>query len=170
MRSITEEDVVNSWLPHVVQICKSSYKGMELEDRLMEGKIALLHAIRTYKTQYGCFEEYMFQQILAIMKQKNKQAWAARKLDSLFSLDAGLGADSSTFALSQYIEAPPLDDTVFDVKRFIEGLSKIERTIIIHLMKGYSVSALSNELVFSVDKIQSVIERLQNKAAAYFLT
>ena len=73
MRNITEEDVVNSYLPLVVQTCKGSYKGMELEDRLMEGKIALLHAIRTYKTQYGCFEEYMSQQLRAIMKQKTRK-------------------------------------------------------------------------------------------------
>jgi len=170
MRSITEEDVVNSYLPRVVQICKNSYKGMELEDRLMEGEIALLHAIRTYKTHYGCFEEYMFQQLRAIMKQKNKEAWAVRKLESLFSLDAGLATNDCTFALSQYIGTPLLDDTIFDVDCFIEGLSAIERDIVIHLMDGHDISILSNNLKFSVDEIQSVIEGLQNKAEAYFLT
>ena len=59
MRSITESDVVKAYLPHVKQNCKNAYKGMELEDRLMEGWIAVLHAIRTYKKQYGCFEDYM---------------------------------------------------------------------------------------------------------------
>lgn len=51
MRSITEGDVVEAYFPHVLQICKNAYKGIELEDRLMEGRIAVLHAIRTYKTQ-----------------------------------------------------------------------------------------------------------------------
>lgn len=89
MRSITEEDVVKSYLPDVIQMCKNSYKGMELEDRLMEGKIALLHAIGTYKTQYGCFEDYMFQRLSVIMKQKNKEAWAVKKLESFFPWTLG---------------------------------------------------------------------------------
>ncbi|MNW51345.1 hypothetical protein D3C74_288290 [compost metagenome] len=168
MRSITEEDVVKSYLPHLIQVCRNSYKGMELEDRLMEGKIALLHSIRTYKTQYGGFEEYMLQQLTVIMEQKNKEAWAMRRLESLFSLDAGPGIDDVTFALSRYVGTPPLDDTIFDVKCFIEGLPSIERQTLIHLMEGYSISTLSSILKLSVYEIHSVIERLQNKAVAYF--
>lgn len=135
----------------------------------MEGRIALLHAIRTYKKQYGDFEEYMTQQISVMMKQKNKEAWAVRKLESLFSLDAGLVTDVGTFALSRCMETTPLDDTIFDVKCFIDGLSSIEKHTLIHLMEGYSISALLNILKLSVSEIQSVIERLQNKAEAYFL-
>lgn len=168
MRKITEEDVVNSYLPHMVQICKNSYKGMELEDRLMESKIALLHAIRTYKTQYGCFEDYMFHRLSVTLKQKNKEAWAVKKLESPFSLDAGQVTNDSTFVLSRYIGTTPLDDTIFDVQDFIEGLSSIERCTITHLMDGYSVSMLTGILELSVYEIKFVIETIQNKAVAFF--
>lgn len=168
MRSITEEDVVKSYLPDVIQMCKNSYKGMEMEDRLMEGKIALLDAIRTYKTQYGCFKDYMFQRLSVIMKQKNKEAWAVKKLESLFSLDAGQVDDNTTFVLSRYVGTPPLDDTIIDVKQFIEGLSSIEKCTLIHLIEGYNISKLSNLLQLPIHEIQFVIEALQNKAAAYF--
>lgn len=168
MRNITEEDVVKSYLPHVVQTCKNSYKGIELEDRLMEGRIALLHAIRTYQMKYGCFEEYMLQQLRLIMKQKNKEAWAVKKIESLFSLDAGLVTDDGTYALSHCLGSTSLDDTIFDVKCFIEGLSIIEREILIHLMEGYSIATLSNKLEFPVYEIHSEIKQLQNKALAYF--
>ncbi len=168
MRVITEEDVVKSYMPHVIQECKNSYKGLELEDRLMEGRLALIHAIRTYKTQYGCFEEYMLLQLRIIMKQKNKEAWAVKKLESLFSLDAMLVTDDGTLVLSHCIGATPQDDTIFDVKCFIEGLSLKERRVLIHLMDGYNITILSNILELSVHEIQSVIERLQNKAVAYY--
>lgn len=170
MRSITEEDVVNSYWPCVVRTCQGSYKGMELEDRLMEGNIALLHAIRTYRTQYGCFEKYMLQQLDAIMKQKNKEAWAVRKLESIFSLDARFVPNDCSFALSNYMGAPLLDGTILDVDYFIEELSPIERNILIHLMEGYDILILPEKLKYSEDEIKSVIEGLRYKAVAYFLT
>lgn len=170
MTRITEEDVIKSYMSHVVQACEKSYKGMELEDRLMEGRIALLHAIRTYKTQYGCFEEYMLQQLRTIMKQRNKEAWAIRRPESHFSLDALQVREdgSSSFVLSQCLGATHQDDTIFDVACFVEGLSLIERKILFYLMDDNNITQLSNKLELSVFEIQIVLKRLQSKAATYF--
>lgn len=170
MRKITEEDVIKFYMLHVAQICKNSYKGMEFEDRLMEAKIVILHAIRTYKTQYGCFEKYMLQQLSVIMDGKNKEAWAQRRLESIFSLDAiRLAEDGAgTYILSQCIGATLLDDTIFDVKRFMAGLPTLERDILFYLMEGYRISKLSNIFELSINEIQTIIEVLQDKASHYF--
>lgn len=73
MEKITEDDVVRHYISLVTQECKDSYKGLELEDRIAEGALALIHAIRTYKVQYGCFEEYMLLQLKFIMRDKIKR-------------------------------------------------------------------------------------------------
>lgn len=169
MRSITEGDVVEAYFPRVLQVCKNSYKGLELEDRLMEGRFVVLHAIRTYKKQYGCFEDYMLQQLNIIMKQKNKEAWAVRKLDSRYSLDAELVTEVDKYVLSQYLGLYWLDDTEYEVNCFIEGLSAIERQVLQYLIGDYSITSFSNKLELSTNEILSVIERLKSKAAAYFM-
>ena len=169
MRGITESDVVEAYLPRVLQVCKNAYKGLEMEDRLMEGRLAVLHAIRTYKKQYGCFENYMLQQLSIIMKQKNKEAWAVRRLDSRLSLDAELITENDTYELSQYFGSILLDDTEYEVNCFIEGLSDTERHVLHYLIGDYSITSFSNKLELSTNEMQSVIECLKSKAASYFM-
>lgn len=53
MVRITEADVVKHYFPLVIRECKNSYKGLEAEDRITEGVLALIHAIRTYRIEYG---------------------------------------------------------------------------------------------------------------------
>lgn len=168
MREITEEDVLKSYMPIVLRECRNSFKGIELEDRLVEGGLALLYAIRTYKTHYGSFEEYMLLQLRELMKQKNKEAWAVKRIESRISLDASLIADDGSFRLQDCIIAIPQDETLFDVKRFIESLPSIEQRIISLLMDNQSISDVSKKLKLPVSQIKSVVEGLQNKAEAYF--
>lgn len=39
----TEEDVILFWWPLILQECKKAYKGLEPEDRISEGALALLY-------------------------------------------------------------------------------------------------------------------------------
>ncbi|WP_334074101.1 RNA polymerase subunit sigma-70 [Paenibacillus sp. A14] len=169
MRQITEEDVLNSYMTLVLQECQNSFKGIELEDRIVESSLALLYAIRTYKTYYGSFEEYMLLQLRELMKQKNKEAWAVKRIESRISLDAPPIATDRSLKLQDCISAIPQDETLFDVKCFIESLSSIEQRAVLLLMDNQGISAVSNQLGLSKLQIQSVVEDLRNKAAAYFL-
>ncbi|MFE4573344.1 sigma-70 RNA polymerase sigma factor region 4 domain-containing protein [Paenibacillus chitinolyticus] len=164
MSKITEDDVVKHYVALVVQECKNSYKGLELEDRIAEGTLALIHAIRTYKVQYGCFEEYLLLQLRIIMKEKNKAAWASKRLESMLSLDAPSINNSSTFSvLSNFLGSPPHDETDFEVNYFIENLSLIEKQVVSHLMEDRDLIKISRHLGVSVSQIQRIIENIQNK-------
>ncbi|MDF9407769.1 hypothetical protein L7E55_05250 [Pelotomaculum isophthalicicum JI] len=57
MRKITEEDVITYYLYLVLQECKNSYKGLELEDRISEGMSALLQAVRTYNMRIPVYPD-----------------------------------------------------------------------------------------------------------------
>ncbi|MEY9095101.1 RNA polymerase subunit sigma-70 [Paenibacillus sp. RC84] len=168
MEKITEDDVVRHYISLVTQECKDSYKGLELEDRIAEGALALIHAIRTYKVQYGCFEEYMLLQLKFIMRDKNKEAWKARKLESLLSLDAPLFNNNTTFsALSNFLGSNSHDETVFEVNYFIENLSIIEKRVVLHLIEDRDLIKISRHLGVSVSQIQHIIENIQNKVELY---
>jgi hypothetical protein len=86
----TEEDVLLSWWPIILQECQNSFKGLEPEDRLSEGAIAFLFAVRTYRIEYGSFRDYAINQLRRIMKQQNRKAWAERGPGLSVALDAPL--------------------------------------------------------------------------------
>ncbi|GAB7058087.1 hypothetical protein JCM16163A_48360 [Paenibacillus sp. YK5] len=167
MAKITEDDVVKHYISLVIQECKGSYKGLEPEDRIAEGTLALIHAIRTYRIQYGCFEEYMLLQLRLIMKQKNKEAWAAKKLESIFSLDAPLVTHNASSTLSDFLRSVPHDDTIFDVHCFIKNLSPIEKQVVLLLLEDRDVFKVSNELRISLPQVQSIVKRIQSKFMIY---
>lgn len=167
MAKITEADVVKYYFPLVIQECKNSYKGLEAEDRITEGVLALIHAIRTYKTEYGYFEDYFLIQLKIIMKQKNKEAWAMKKLESIFSLDAPVLTHNESSIRLDFIKSIPHDDTIIDVNCFIEGLSPTERQVVLLLINGQDLFEISNKLRLSLRQVQSVLKQLQSKAINY---
>lgn len=141
---------------------------LEPEDRTTEGVLALIHAIRTYRTKYGCFEDYFLLQLKIIMEQKNKEAWAIKKLESIFSLDAPVLTHNEYSTRLDFINSIPHDDTIIDVDRFIEDLSPIERQVVLLLIDDRDLFEISGELRFSPGQVQSVINQLQSKAIDYF--
>jgi len=167
MAKITEDDVVKHYMSLVVQECKGFYKGLELEDRIAEGILALIHAIRTYRTEYGYFEEYMLMQLRLIMKQKNKEAWAAKKRESLFSLDTPLVAYDASPTLLDFLRSIPYDDTILDVNYFIDELSPIEKQVVFLLLEDHDLIVVSNELGVSLSLAQSIVGRIQSKLMIY---
>ncbi|MGW9530242.1 RNA polymerase subunit sigma-70 [Paenibacillus terrae] len=167
MAKITEADVVKHYIPLVIQECKNSYKGLEAEDRITEGVLALIHAIRTYRTIYGCFEDYFFLQLKIIMEQKNKEAWTIKKLESIFSLDAPVLTHNESSTRLCFIKSIPHDDTIIDVNCFIEGLSQTERQVVLLLINDRDQFEISNELKLSLRQVQSVVKQLQSKAIDY---
>ncbi|MNV37889.1 RNA polymerase factor sigma-70 [compost metagenome] len=167
MAKITEADVVKQYFSLVIQECKNSYKGMEEEDRITEGVLALIYAIRTYKTKYGCFEDYFLLQLKIIMKQKNKEAWAIKKLESICSLDAPILAHNDSSTRLDFVRSIPHDDTIIDVHCFIEDLSPIEKQVVLLLIKDRDLLGISNELSLSLMQVQSVVNQLQGKVIDY---
>ncbi len=172
MAKITEADVVNHYFPVIVQECRNSYKGIEHEDRIAEGVLALIHAIRTYSTKYGGFEKYFIMQFKIIMGRKNKEAWAMKKAESHFSLDASSHYNESgpglDFFKSFSDDATIVDATIVDVNYFIEGLPSTEKQILLLLLNGGELDEISNELRIPVQQIQSLITQLQKKATEYW--
>lgn len=167
MAKITEADVVKHYFSLIIQKCKNSYKGLEAEDRIIEGVLALIHAIRTYNTKYGYFEEYFLLQLKIIMEQKNKEAWAIKKLESIFSLDAPVLTHNESSTRLEFIKSIPYDDTIIDVDCFIEGLSPTERQVVLLLINDRDLFEISDELMLSLGQVQSVIKQLQSKAINY---
>ncbi|OPX91087.1 MAG: RNA polymerase factor sigma-70 [Pelotomaculum sp. PtaB.Bin013] len=170
MRKITEEDVITYYLYLVLQECKNSYKGLELEDRISEGMSALLQAVRTYNIRYGFFKDYAIAQIRRIMKQKNSKAWAEKKLDSLLSFDAPLAnnAENESFTLAACIGEAPRDDSVLDVKRFINSLSVKEQQVIIMRMNGHSLQNISTALKTSIYSVNHILNNVRVKLVDYY--
>lgn len=166
----TEEDVLLFWWPLILRECKNSYKGLELEDRISEGALAFLYAIRTYKLQYGCFEDYAINQIRRIMKQQNAKAWAEKRLISSISLDAPLRNDnkSDDLTLSGCIGQEAIDGTLPEVKGFISSLSSEERRIINMRMKGYSFQSVSSTLTVSPYSINRMMNNIKIKHRIYY--
>jgi|GEM_PF-3985890 DNA-directed RNA polymerase specialized sigma subunit, sigma24 homolog len=167
MPKITERDVVVYYTSLVVRECKAAYKGLELEDRIAEGTLAIIHAIRTYKTHYGSFEKYMLSQVRLILKQKNKEAWAMKKLESIFSLDAPLNAHSVSSALNDLIKASPYDDTILDVNSFIDQLPPIERQVILLMLEDHTINEAAAKLGIPMPQMQHVLESLQAQYRTY---
>lgn len=170
MSKINEDDVINFYLPLVLRECKDSYKGLEWEDRIAEGKLALLYAIRTYRIQNGNFNEYATIQIRRILKQQNTKAWSERKPDSRFSLDApfiAFNSESKHFTLSSST-GTCLDDTLLDVKCFIDILPQYEKTIILMLMDGLKIRSISSELAISESQIHTILGSIRGKVTEYF--
>ncbi|GGF67006.1 hypothetical protein GCM10010912_09990 [Paenibacillus albidus] len=167
MGKITVADIVKHYFPLVIQQCKNSYKGLEVEDRIEEGLLALIHAIRTYRVQYGCFEEYFLLQFKLIMKQRNKEAWATKRLESFFSLDAPMLGSNESSSHLEFISSVPHDDTIIDVNLFMERLTSTERKIVSLLINNQDLLAISCELGLSVEQVQPLIKQLQRKAIEY---
>lgn len=159
---------MKSYMPLVLEECRNSFKGIELEDRAIEGWLALLYAIRTHKSNFGNFEDYMILQVRGILKQKNKEAWAAKKIESRISLDAPLIKTEGSLKLQDFINGIPHDETLLDVKCFIQSLSPFEQHIVFLLMDSQNISAVSDKLGLTISQIKCVVTNLQNKAAAYF--
>ncbi|MNT37349.1 RNA polymerase factor sigma-70 [compost metagenome] len=167
MGKVTETDVVKHYFPLVIQECKNSYKGLEEEDRITEGVLALIYAIRTYRTKYGCFEDYFLLQLKIIMKQKNKEAWALKKLESIFSLNAPVLRRNDSSTRLDFVRSIPQDDTILDVDCFIESLSSTERQVALLLINERDLLGISNKLSLSLKQIQSVVKQLQIKVTDY---
>ncbi|MEK8127690.1 RNA polymerase subunit sigma-70 [Paenibacillus filicis] len=161
MRKVTEDDVLQYYLPLVQRECKHAYKGLDWEDRVAEGNLALLHAIRTYRTKHGYFKEYAASEIRRIMQAQNGKAWSSRRLDSRFSLDAFSG-------ISTGIGAAYLDDSIVDVTWFMESLAEMDKIVVCMLMEGMSIDSISDKLVISQSQVQGVIEDLKQKLLEYF--
>lgn len=168
MAKITEADVVNHYFPVIVRECRNSYKGIELEDRIAEGVLALIHAIRTYSTKYGGFENYFLMQFRIIMGQKNKEAWAMKKAESNFSLDAPSLYNESLTGLD-FLKSFSDDVTIIDVRCFIEDLLPIEKQVLLLMLNRRELNEISNELRVSVKQIQPLITQLQEKATEYWI-
>lgn len=172
MRKITEDEVLQFYRPLVLQECKNSYKGLEWEDRISEGNLALLHAIRTYRIKNGCFKEYAAAEIRRIMQHQNTKAWSAKRLDSRFSLDASLdtynNANGRSFSPTTCLGATYLDDSILNVNCFIESLPLIEKIVIRMCMDGLNVVGISNELVISLSQVQSIIDSIKQKITTYY--
>lgn len=156
--------------PLVLHECKNSYKGLELEDRIEEGNIALLYAIRTYKIHYGYFSEYAVNQIRKIMKQKNANAWAEKKLNSRASLDAPLrnNAGNEKFTLADYIGQETIDDTLPDVKCFMGSLSVIEQRILRLRMEGHSLQSAATTIAISLESVKRILQTIESKHVSYY--
>ena len=167
MSKITEEDVFNCYMPLIWQECKNSYKGLEWEDRIAEGAKALIYVIRTYKTRYGDFKEYMLTQLRKIMKQKNAEAWAVKKLDSPISLNAPIITGKDDFTLAECTATMASDDSVLYVKWFIDSLSQKEQNIVLLRMGNHSIHDISNMLGVSVHEVQSTLNGLKRKITVY---
>ncbi|GIP24371.1 RNA polymerase subunit sigma-70 [Paenibacillus sp. J22TS3] len=167
MEKVTEADVVKHYFPLIIQECKNSYKGLEKEDRITEGVLALIYAIRTYRTKYGCFEDYFLLQLKIIMKQKNKEAWAIKRLESIFSLDSPAFAHNDSPTHIDFVRSIPHDETTLDVDWFIESLSSTERQVVLLLINDRDLLGISNKLSLSLNQVQSVVKRLQIKAIDY---
>jgi len=168
MSKITEEDVLNYYMPLILEECKNSYKGLEWEDRIEEAKIALLHAIRTYTIFYGCFEGYFITQLRIIMKKKNAEAWASKKIDSQFSLDALFVSGNDKFTLTECLGTTFPYDSMIDVKCFMDSLSPDEKVVLHLLMNNYNVHAISKILTMPLTQVQSTLDHLKVKIAAYY--
>ncbi|MNC07280.1 RNA polymerase sigma-H factor [compost metagenome] len=164
---ITEADVVKHYIPLVVRECKNSYKGLEAEDRITEGMVALIHAIRTYSTQFGCFEDYLLTQLKIIMNQKNKEAWAVKRIESIFSLDAPVRTHNESHTHLEFIRSIPYDDTTIDVDIFMGKLSSLESRVTQLLINGNDLKKISDELRLSSGQVESIMEQLQSRAKQY---
>ena len=167
---VSEEDVVLSFQPLILQECKNSYKGLELEDRISEGTLALIYAIRTYKIHYGCFKDYAISQIRRIMKQQNTRAWAEKRPNSCISFDASLknNAKNEKFTLADCIGDDVIDETVLDVKRFIYSLSVEEQMVILMRLDGYSLRSASTVLTISHYNINRILGTIKIKYLSYY--
>lgn len=166
----TEEDVLLFWWPLILQECKNSYKGLEPEDRISEGALALLYAIRTYKLHYGCFKDYAINQIRRIMKQQNTRAWAEKRISSNISLDAPLrnNAESEDLTLSGCVGQESIDDTHPEVRCFISSLSTQEQRVINMRMDGYSFQSVSSALTVSPYSINRMMNNIKTKHRTYY--
>ena len=168
MSKITEEDILSLYMPLVIQECKNSYKGIEWEERIAEGGIALLYAIRTYRAYYGCFKEYMITQLRRIMKQKNKEAWKVKRLESRISLDAPFIVGEDNLVFAECIAAPLSDDVSLVIQDFIVRLSPIEQNVVCMLMDNYSIQEISSKTSMTLHQITSLLDDLRNKLSAYY--
>ncbi len=156
------------YIPLLLQECKNSYRGLEWEDRIAEAGIAFIYAVRTYRTSYGPFPEYMISQLRRILKQKNSEAWFVKKCDSLLSLDAPLHEGDNDFSLISCISSSLTDESTIDVKCFINSLSSTEKNIIKLLIDEYDISTIADILNQSLFQIQSALNCIKNKHVIYF--
>lgn len=170
MSSVTEEDVLISYLSLIERECLSKYKGLEPEDRINEGMMAFLQPVRTYRPSYGSFQSYAFEQMHRIMRQQNAKARAQRKPDSCVSLNASLKnrAESGYFTLIDTIGNCNIDDCVLDVEFFIKNLPAVERTVVIMRINGYSIQNIANELTITQSCVIKAMNRLKVKYNDFF--
>ncbi len=170
MARITEEDVIAFYWPLILQECKNSYKGLELEDRISVGAAALLQAVRTYKISYGSFKDYGLMQMRRIMKEQNTKAWAGKKIDSMLSLNTPLinktGNKNYTFA--ECINLDNIDYTKLDVKHFIYSLPAKEKSIVLMRWYGLSLKSISNKLKISTYNLNRILTSIGVKLTTYY--
>ncbi|MDF9409663.1 hypothetical protein L7E55_15110, partial [Pelotomaculum isophthalicicum JI] len=123
-----------------------------------------------HNIRYGFFKDYAIAQIRRIMKQKNSKAWAEKKLDSLLSFDAPLAnnAENESFTLAACIGEAPRDDSVLDVKRFINSLSVKEQQVIIMRMNGHSLQNISTALKTSIYSVNHILNNVRVKLVDYY--
>lgn len=98
------------------------------------------------------------------MSQKNKEAWAIKKLESIFSLDAPMLTRNESFTHLEFIKGIPHDDTIIDVEFFMEGLLSLEKEVVHFLFNGQDLFTISDELRLSLGQVESVVKQLQSKA------
>lgn len=160
--------MLDFYMPFILQECKNAYKGLEWEERVEVGKEALLYSIHTYNSRSERFPDYFLAQLKRILKQKNAEAWAAKRVESIISLDAPIipGEDKSTFAscIGNTLSA----DTELDAKIFFSSLSQWEKRIIYLRMEGQNDSEILKKLQLSLAKFQSIMSDIQKKAERYF--
>jgi hypothetical protein len=167
-KKVTEEDILHYYRPVILKECKDHYKGLDWEDRVAEGYLALLYSIRTYKMKYGCFEEYFLTQFQKIMKQKNHEAWVAKKAESRYSLDESLIIGDNVSKLSRYMAADSADDSVFDINYLIHDFTLLERKVIFLRLNGFCNTDIQNRLKLSLAQAQFVLANIKYKIAEYY--
>lgn len=167
---ISEEDVFDFYFPAIVQECQNMWRGLESEDRIQEGAIALLYAIRTYRPCYGPYQDFLKDRLQKYMEKQNSKSWAEMRLKSPLSMDAPLIADEDRngFTLSLCLGENGIDESALDSERFFCSLTRREQLIVQMLLSGYAIKNIADKLSTSTYRINCVVRGLQKKYICYF--
>ncbi|MEA4897240.1 MAG: hypothetical protein VB067_03895 [Christensenellaceae bacterium] len=138
MARATEQDVIRAFGDLAEGQALLHGRGLCREDAKAVAAAALLIALRTYRTGQRCrFEEYargMMREALAAERRRER---AARRVEARLSLDMRLSYDAGYATYADLYATCAADYTALEVRRFIAGLPRNQRTPLRRAMAGH---------------------------------
>ena len=168
MSGLTENGIIALNFSWIQQVCKSQHRALPYQERLSEGLIGFLYAVRTYRSDYQTtFRDYAKTCMLRRITEANRLWNRLTGHESKLSLNANLPGCCCAFGDSFFGEPARFVQSV-EFRDVIQRLDPLHQAFSTLILQGYDEAQLEQRLHLSKAEYQHKWQRFCDAVTAHF--